>query len=62
MVAIKIADFPETLDRQIRILVDACRNPSYPTLREYADNAAALAAGMKTGDVYRSGADLKVVL
>jgi hypothetical protein len=62
MVAIKIADFPETLDRQIRILVDACRNPSYPTLREYADNATALAAGMKTGDVYRTGVDLKVVL
>jgi hypothetical protein len=62
MVAQKIADFPEILDRQIRILVDATRNPSYPTLREYTDNTAALAAGMKIGDVYRTGAALKVVI
>jgi hypothetical protein len=62
MVAQKIDAFPESLDRQIRILVDACRNPSYPTLREYADNATALTAGLKLGDVYRTGANLKVVV
>jgi hypothetical protein len=63
MVAQKIADFTdENLDRQIRILVDACRNPSWPTLKEYADNAGALAAGLKPGDVYRIGSDPKVVI
>jgi hypothetical protein len=30
--------------------------------RDYADNAAALAAGLGKGDLYRSGEDLKIVV
>ena len=33
-----------------------------PNLQEYADNAAALAAGRAVGDMYRTGPDVKVVI
>jgi hypothetical protein len=31
------------------------------TVSEYVDNAAAVAAGLSVGDVYRTGDDLKIV-
>lgn len=37
------------------------REPSISTIKEYPSNAAALAAGLKRGELYRTGGDLKVV-
>ena len=62
MVVNKTAMWPErSHDDQIRALVDAWRSPTMPALFEFADNATALTAGLKPGDLYHTAGTVKVV-
>lgn len=44
---------------QLNLLI--MNTPSFTGVNEYADNAAAITAGLSTGKVYRTGDVLKIV-
>jgi hypothetical protein len=46
---------------ELNAIVDAINNINVGTLPNYADNAEAIAAGLKTGQLYRNGDIVQVV-
>lgn len=50
------------LDRQIEEIIHYLNKPEFPALSEYAGNTAALAGGMKAGQVYKTATGVLMVV